>query len=566
MELFKYQQDAINKIKQAFRNGKKAPILRLDCGAGKTVIAADITKNALIKDSRVLFLVHRIELKEQTEDEFKDYGVNIENENLKIEMVITAGNKLKEFNADLILADECNFALAKSWLKVFNQNPNAKIIGLSATPERLSGEPMGEVFDDIIEVITAEELIKIGRLAPYDYYAPKLDFELNKIKKRAGDYAAEELEKILSKPKIYGDIIKYFKQLIPNKKTIAYCTTVAHSEQMAAEFKANGINAVHFDGTTPAKERKQIVKDFKEGKIQVLCNCELISFGFNVPDCEAVILARPTQSRALYIQQAMRPLRAKPGKRATILDFVANVHRHGMPTNKQNYSLTGKTKCANPDGEPEVKARQCTNCFKTYEGTARLCPFCSYDNGMTQREIKQLQKAELERIEQMERYKDLSERKNAKDYKDLVELGRKRGYKNPEKWASIIYQSREEKQRARQEKKQEVEKQKDLTREAERLYGHTAIKLRETGEIELRNFIIKNTKYQIKNTTLIVRIFNQKHMDYMMTERNTKILTEILKSVGFEGNIFYYNLQNNTQQNVIINKLRNLFGNLLEIE
>ena len=453
MELFDYQQLAVDMLKKEFKRDKKAVILRLACGAGKTVIAADITAKALNKKSRVLFLVHREELKDQTIEEFNSYGINTDNENLKIEMIITAGRKLKDFNADIIIADECNFALAKCWLKVFEQHKKAIIIGLSATPERLSGEPMGQVFDAIIEVIEEEELIKRGRLAPYDYYAPKLEFELKGIKNRAGDYAAEELEKVLNRPKIYGDILKYFKQYIPDKKTIVYCTTIKHSEDMAAEFVKEGIKAVHFDGTTPKAERKRIVEDFKKGDIQVLCNCELISFGFNVPDCDATILARPTKSRALYIQQAMRSLRGRPDKRATILDFVANVYRHGMPTAKQEYSLLGKArKCDNPDGEPEIKARQCKWCYKVYSGVAKICPYCGQDNGLTKQEIKVIEKAELEKVQQIEKYKSMKERAKAKTRAELVQFARSKNYKIPEKWADYVYGSRLEKQKNKKNK------------------------------------------------------------------------------------------------------------------
>lgn len=446
MELRNYQIKAINSLRQSFRDGHKRPILRLDCGAGKTVISAWITRSAIQKNHNVLFLVHLQELKQQTIDTFKKFGIEI-GEHLRIEMIITAGNKMKDFEPDLIIADECNFALSKSWLKVFNRFPKAQIIGLSATPIRLSGEPMGAVFDDLIEIIDAKELIKLGNLCDYDYYAPKLNFDIKDVKTRAGDFQAEMLEQILSKPKIYGDVLSYYKKFCQGRKTICYCTTISHSVATAEEFKKAGYNAVHFDGNTPEKKRKQIVEEFKNGKIEILCNCNLISFGFDVPDCDCVLLLRPTQSLALYIQQSMRCLRGRPGKRAIILDFVGNCHRFGLPTDKQEYTLTGKKKCDNKNAEPEVHARQCNQCFKTYSGTSPICPYCGFNNGKTRAEIKQDEKAELERIETIKKFEKKKEVAKAKSLEALIEIGKERGYKNPTYWAKMIINSRESKKK-----------------------------------------------------------------------------------------------------------------------
>jgi len=445
MELRDYQISSINKIRTAFKNGYRRPILRLDCGAGKTITSATMCIETAKRGKEVLFLIHRQELLQQTIATFKSLGANLDL--IKIGMIITVGNHLEDYNPTLIIADECNFALSKTWLKVLNAYPNAYVIGLSATPIRLSGEPMGNVFDFIVEDITAEELIKRGNLCHYDMYAPKTIIDTQRISMRGGDFASDELDKIMSNPKIYGDVLKYFKQYADKKRTIAYCTSVKHAEQVSNTFNDAGYTSSSIDAKTPKKERERIIEDFKNGKIQILCNCDLISFGFDVPDCDCILLLRPTQSLALYIQQSMRCLRGKEGKRALILDFVGNAFRHGMPTEKREWSLVGKVKCKNRDAEPDILVRQCTNCYRCYKGVNPICPYCGFNNGKTRGQIEEEKKAELEKITEIERKDKRKEIGMTKDEAGLIALAKERGYKSPHFYAKTIMKAREAKKR-----------------------------------------------------------------------------------------------------------------------
>lgn len=440
MELRKYQVDAIRLLRDAFRDGYRKPILRLDCGAGKTVIAAKIALECSKNGNKVLFLVHSRELLKQTEQTFKNF--NLDPEYVQVGMVLTVGNNLDKYKPDVIIADECNFALAKTWRNVFKAYPNAYIIGLSATPLRLSGEPMGDVFDKIIEVIDVDFLINNNYLSDYNYYAPKLDFNTKDIKSSCGDFNSELLAELLDRPKIYGDVIKYFKELVKDSKTIVYCCSIKHSENTARILRENGFNAEHFDGNTSTKERERIVQDFRDGKIQVLCNCNLISFGFDVPDCECTVLLRPTQSLTLYIQQAMRSMRYLPGKLAKIVDFVGNCHRFGLPTDKRDYSLEGRIKTTNRDGLEEVLGRCCKKCLRYYSGHDKMCPYCGNDNGKTRAEIKADKEAELELIRSIDIRKKKKEVGMARTFDQLVAIGQKRRYKNPQFWAKCVMKGR----------------------------------------------------------------------------------------------------------------------------
>ena len=441
IQLRDYQQNLKNKTKEAFKKYKKV-IMLAPCGAGKTVISSSILEDSLKKDKKVWFIVHRQELLKQAKDTFDD-------DKIKVYMIQTLVNDIKKEKIneipDMIIFDECQHSTSKTYLELFNRFPNTYFLGLTATPCRLSGKPLGDIYETIVKEIEADELIKNNYLADYDYYAPKVNADFSKVKIFNGDYNKEEIEKIMNNNTIYGDIIKYYKELANNKKTIIYCPTISYSLKIEKLFNDNGLNAKHFDGTTNDEERKQIVEDFREGKINILTNVDLIGEGFDVPSCECVLLLRPTQSLSLYIQQSTRCLRRNGDKKAIIIDFVGNCYRHGLPTEKREWSLDQPIKCKNPSGENAILIRQCPRCYKVYQPKTRICPYCGYEAPKTEREIKQEEKAELERITKIEKKKKRQEVGMAKDFESLLKLAKERGYKNPAGWAYCILKARKKK-------------------------------------------------------------------------------------------------------------------------
>lgn len=361
---------------------------------------------------------------------------DIKSNNIKVYMIQTLVNKIKKNEIteipDMIVLDECQHSTSKTYLTLFETYPNTFFLGLTATPCRLSGKPLGDVFEIIVKEIEADDLIQKGFLAEYDYYAPKLNADFSKVKiKTTGDYDTKEIEKELDNKTIYGNIIEYYKKLANNKKTIIYCPTISYSQKIEKLFNDNGYIAKHFDGCTNDIERSQIVDDFRQGKIQILTNVDLIGEGFDVPDCECVLLLRPTQSLSLYIQQSTRCLRPNENKKAIIIDFVGNCFRHGMPTETREWSLKEKIKCANPSGENAILIRQCPKCYKVYQPKTRECPYCHFISEPTQREIKQEEKAELERIKRVEKFKRKNEVYQCKTMAELIAYAREHGYKNP---------------------------------------------------------------------------------------------------------------------------------------
>jgi DNA repair protein RadD len=253
---------------------------------------------------------------------------------------------------------------------------------------------------------------------------------------------------VMDRPKLTGDIIEHWRKLASGRRTVGYAVNVAHSYHMAEQFTAAGIPAAHLDGDTPTAERRRIIMDFAEGRVQVLFNVNLFGEGFDLSaiagrdvTIDAAILARPTQSLSLYLQQSMRPMRPAPGKTAIILDHAGNSMRHGFPDDPRDWSLDGREtagrKAANDNGPPPPVT--CSNCFnQVRQPTPPACPHCGH---ALRKEFKPVEVAdgELREISDADkaaiRAKLRREESEAKTLSDLAALGAKRGYKNPQGWA-----------------------------------------------------------------------------------------------------------------------------------
>lgn len=334
--------------------------------------------------------------------------------------------------ANGFLVHNCHHYTSKTFASILERFPVA-CVGLTATPARLDGTGLGTMFDGMYVGPDPDWFVHKGYLSEYDYFAPDVNLYDAEWKPRGSDFDQNDASAQLDRIGIYGDVMKY---LDPKRKTIVYSPTVDMSRKVAS---AIGDIARHFDGDTPKKERDETMQAFRDGKIRVLCNCDLIGEGVDVPDCDCVMLLRPTKSTALYIQQSMRCLRPNPGKRAVIYDFVGNVFRHGMPTQHRDWTLSGRIKCVKASEGRDVAVRQCGSCLRVYAGHGRICPYCGFDNGQTRKEIEQDRKASLKQIRALER----DERKKAWTFEQLVDIGRRRGYKNPVGWAYYVMKGRE---------------------------------------------------------------------------------------------------------------------------
>lgn len=423
MKLRPYQVDLINNVRSAYLSGKKRPCIVLPCGGGKSIIVADMAKKATEKGNRVLFLVHRKELCEQIENTFRAYGVNMKL--CKVGMVQTITRRLKKIKEPaLIITDENHHCLANSYKRIYEAFPSARCVGVTATPCRLNGGGLGDINDELVVGVSAKWLIANNFLAPYDYYAPSVA-DLTGLHVKVGEYVTKEIEERLIKKSIFGDVISYYRQLADGKQAICYCASISHSDQMAENFREAGIPAEHIDGSTPKQDRAATIRRFRSGETRILCNVDLISEGFDVPDCEAAILLRPTKSLTLYIQQSMRCMRYKPGKRAVIIDHVGNYARFGLPDMDREWTLESKRK-GEKKQENEISVRQCPECFFTHE-FADTCPKCGFIYPVKERTIEEIKEAKLELINEI--VMDYETPDDCRTMSELVAYAKKKGYK-----------------------------------------------------------------------------------------------------------------------------------------
>lgn len=396
MELRPYQYDIIERAREAFKQGKRSPIIVLPCGAGKSFIAAYMAKQNTDRGWRVLFMVHRIEIVRQIVETFAECGVNMDL--CDIGMVQTFTKRISLIQApSLIITDENHHGSSRTYKNVYEHFPNVPRIGFTATPCRLSGAPLSDVSDCIIEGVNVQWLIDNNYLSPFRYFAPQLG-DMTDLKKRAGEYDTAQQEAILAKPKIYGDIILHYKKLANGKKAILYAPTVKYSKDISELFNAENIPAAHIDGTTLPEERKKIMKSFRDGNIKILCNNEIISEGVSVDDCEVCILLRKTASLTLFTQQSMRCMRYMPEKTAIIIDHVGNYLQHGMVNDNREWSLEHNIKPKSKyNAKGELQIKQCPECFMCFQN-ALICPFCHSEYKHTTEEIKQIKSVELTEI------------------------------------------------------------------------------------------------------------------------------------------------------------------------
>ncbi|HEM0679995.1 TPA: DEAD/DEAH box helicase, partial [Listeria monocytogenes] len=274
-------------------------------GAGKSVILSEIIRMTTRNKNNVLFLVHRKELIDQIRNTLTMNDVDMTFVNLG--MVQTVVRRLEKTSEPaLIIIDESHHVLANSYKKIINHFSNAKVVGFTATPVRINGGGLGDINDILIEKVNVKWLIEKQFLAPYKYFAPEIVQTETLDIKRTGEFDMTGLDDQFNKRMIWGDVIKHYQKLANGEQAILYASSLYQSEKMAMSFASVDITSAHIDGETPKSIRDDVIKRFREGKIKVLCNLDLIGEGFDVPDCSTVIMLRPTQSLSLYIQQSMR--------------------------------------------------------------------------------------------------------------------------------------------------------------------------------------------------------------------------------------------------------------------
>lgn len=422
-----YQDIVINDTFKAWSQGIINPCLVAPTGAGKTIIKAFTAKRWLHENQGKICVIfahrdvlltqislavaqvgipHRMLCSTATEKQIADahideLGQSYISQRSRL-IIASVPTWIKRDTSDLVdlvgmwALDECHHALSSNmWGQAVGVLKNAVGLGVTATPKRADRKGLGRhvdgIFDSILTTPGMGELILRGRLSPYKVYTPPDRIDMTGVNKTGGgDWNQTKLAKATDKPDITGDAVKHYKRLADGKQGIIFAASIAHSEHVAEQFKSNGINAIALSSKTKDRIRQQRIKEFRQGKIQLLVNYDLFGEGFDVPAVVVVIMLRKTESFALFKQMFGRCLRVLKGKSHGILiDHVGNVdrhcrlmkHVHDDPT----WTLDRYSERKKSDVEDEIIARVCPNvsCMHYYRPVSKnpssfVCPECGH--------------------------------------------------------------------------------------------------------------------------------------------------------------------------------------------
>lgn len=427
-------------------------------GSGKTTIAMQLMWDARQRGETSIFLAPRRELLKQTAEKLDrwasfGYGMiqssDIGRSNLYLPIQVASVDTLisravKRRRLVLppirnVFCDEAHLyqtALRNQMMELF---PDARVVGLTATPGRYDGRPMGSQYEYLVEASTPKQLIRDGYLVPGWYKAPsKPDFA--QVKVVAGEYNKKQHDAIMEP--LLGDIVETWLRYSADRRTVLFANQVGHSVWLADRFRAAGVSAEHCDGTAKDTHRDAIFERFESGETQVLCNVDLAGYGYDLPDISCVVLAKRTRSIVRYIQYLGRGARRQEGKREFLVqDHGGNVYEHGYFEEDRHWSLSGvrpigsRRKLSGKRAKESLRLR-CPKCTTVFEGSL-TCPECGHYFERTAKAFKVVD-GELVEVKRAEVDESLLEKRLF--HAELLGYARQKGYKSG--WAAHAYQSR----------------------------------------------------------------------------------------------------------------------------
>ena len=360
-----YQIDICSRVSEAFEHHRSV-MVQMPTGTGKTVVLAELVKRLKMKNEglKILIVAHRRELVEQIKATIK--RMKMDSRNITVESIQTISRRIDalDFIPSLVVIDEAHHALAKTYKMMWDAWPDARFLGLTATPCRLNGKGFTDLFDVLVQSEDIPTFIKEKWLSTYDFVSIKSDGVtqrfLNSLQKRGadGDYQNKEMDMLLNKRPSIERLYQSFEEYGKDRKGIVYAINISHAKKIMELYQEHGIKAVAIDSKTPVAERQADIEAFKNGDIQVLVNVDIFSEGFDCPDVEFVQLARPTLSLAKYLQMVGRGLRVAKGKKnCVIIDNVGLYRVFGLPSQVWNWNamFEGKLKVGKKKETPKER-------------------------------------------------------------------------------------------------------------------------------------------------------------------------------------------------------------------
>jgi DNA repair protein RadD len=365
LRLREYQERAIANTRAAYADGQRSVALVLPTGAGKTVIAAEMIRLSVARGNKVLFLVHRAELLHQSVSKLEAAGIT----DLRI---IQAGADLgspiapvavasiptltrwteRQPLAQLVIVDECHHVIAKTWRRLADHYASSLVLGLTATPQRADGRPLGDIFDSLVVGATVRELTDLGHLVPCRVYAPP---------------------EVLESKHIAQSPAQAYQRLGNGDRAVIFCVTVEHARKVADEMESIGVRCGVVHGEMSKQDRKATLDALATGSLRAVASIGVLTEGWDCPTVAVCMLARKPQHAGLYLQMVGRVLRPAPGKtHATLIDLCGSVHDHGPPDMEREYTLDGK----GISKVDKTAIRQCVTCGGVFKAGPFVCPLC----------------------------------------------------------------------------------------------------------------------------------------------------------------------------------------------
>lgn len=448
-----YQEQVIDDTRQALRQYHSV-LMQGPTGMGKTAITVFMMGRAAAQGKRAYFLVHQNELLSQTSKALwrqqLEHGMiasgkarsTLPAQVASVQTLVRRMDQYKE--PDLLIIDEAHRAAAKTYQTIIDYWPNARVIGLTATPQRTDGKPLDVLFDTLVLGPSIRKLMDDGYLCDYEIYAPPIGIDVSTVKRKMGDFDSKELEGVVDKATITGSAVDHYKTHAMGKRCVVMCVSIKHAEHVAEQYRAAGVPAGVIEGTMTGPQRDKMLADFGAGVLRVICNVQLLVEGVDIPAIEVVQWLRPTQSLVVWMQGNGRGLRPADNKTGLIIfDHVGNCLRHGLPDDDREWSLEGKEKGKKKAAADEVKIKQCGNCYAVFRPGPQTCPHCGAPVAGQQRELEVVD-GELQKVDKLAiRKQQKKEQGAARTLEDLVALGMRRGMAKADAWAAITMAARQ---------------------------------------------------------------------------------------------------------------------------
>lgn len=344
LELREYQQEALSALETMRNNKETIALLYHATGTGKTVTAVSDAKRC---GGRVLFVAHTMELVNQAYGTFKNlwsevtvgkYADSIKEpyEHVVCGSIQSIALNLDTFNEedfDYLIIDEAHHASADTYQKVLSFFKPKFILGLTATPERTDDEKaIIDIFKNTAHKLDIQTAVEIGALVPVRCIRIHTNIDMTKVRFNSVQYNIRDLDVKICVTERNQLIVDTWLKYVKNKRTVVFCASVKHAEQVAKLFKSAGVNALAVSGSMKTSERNEQLAKFADGNIKVLCACDLLNEGWDCPQTEVLFMARPTMSKVLYTQQLGRGMRNSDGKdHLMVFDFVDNASQYNTP-------------------------------------------------------------------------------------------------------------------------------------------------------------------------------------------------------------------------------------------